>query len=117
MEILKGSLMRNRFENISSDIIEDSLSGTFEGNQSNEQIDGFILPPKLTPKRNYLLSTSSILENNDILFQENVATSIDLIDTNNSKKYRITLSQVRMRALRSIKRARNRNQSFLNDND
>ena len=95
-------------KNTSVDMIEqDMLAGTEENVQSNTEIEKSSSmftgsAPKVIP------SPSTILGEKDALYPQEHSQSATSIDLKISRKYHITLEQARNRALRAIKRARER---------
>ncbi|MBL7185061.1 MAG: hypothetical protein ISS70_01945 [Phycisphaerae bacterium] len=104
-------------ENKSVDITEQAaLNGAEENAQSNTEIEK---SPTMftgsTPK--VILSTSSTLGEKDAVYYKECLRSATSIDLKISKRYHITLEQARNRALRAIKRARERNALSLDEDD
>ena len=104
-------------KNTSVDMIkQDTLAETEENVQSNTEIEKSSSmfngsAPKVTP------STSTILGEKDALYQKEHSQSATSIDLKISRKYNITLEQARNRALRAIKRARERDSLLLDEDD
>ena len=104
-------------ENKSVDIVEQAaLAGKEEDAQSNTEIEK---PPSMltgsTPK--VIFSTSSTLGEKDAIYYKEYLRSNTSIDLKISKRYHITLEQARNRALRAIKRARERDALSLDEDD
>ena len=103
-------------ENASVDLIkENEPIGTEEDVQSNTEIEKHIsVFANIVPK-SLLSSTSVTLGSEDIICQKELSQSTVLIDTKSSTKYFITLGQARTRALKSIKRAKEKYYSLLDE--
>jgi len=104
-------------ENKTVDTVEqDTLSRADESNQSNTEPEQSFVLFTSSGEKICLRSTSTILGQEDPLSQEEDPQSDSSIDFKISKKYPLTLEQARKRALRAIKRARERD-SLLADED
>lgn len=104
-------------ENKSVDITEQTaLTDAEENAQSNTEIQksGSMLTGST---RKVILSTSSTLGENDAVYYKECLRSSASIDLKASKRYHITLEEARKRALRAIKRARERDTLSLDEDD
>ncbi len=105
-------------ESKSVDAVEqDTLSRAEESNQSNMEP----LPPRilLSGDGGVILfpSTSTTLGKEDPLYQEEDPQSASSIDLEASKRYPLTLEQARKRALRAVKKARERDSLLVDEDD
>jgi len=95
-------------ENKSVDIVEqDPISVIEEGAQSNTEIQRPSLP-SMSPASKITRSTSTKLGEEDAVCQEEQSSSNASLDLESSKRYKISLKLARDRALKSIKRAKER---------
>ena len=98
-------------------IKEDRLTDKPENVQTNMEIKKAASEDDIVPKEPLNTSSSTTLEKEDDLYIQEQTHSIAFIDLENSKKYSITLEQARNRALRAIKRARERSSSLMDEED
>lgn len=108
----------SKYKNTSVDSIKEDESAKIE---KNSQSNGKTYKPRVIHaiQVKYLneISTSTTLGKDDVLFLQELAQSISSIDTGNSKKYSLTLEQARNRALKAVKRAKERNPSLFEEDD
>ena len=104
-------------ENKSVDAVEqNALSKAEESNQSNTELEETsVRSPGLST--HVTRSPSTILGKEDDLYKKERSPSASSIDLKTSRRYPLTLEQARRRALRSIKRARERDSLLVDDDE
>jgi len=108
----------NKHESTSVDSVQKDVVGVRGENiQTNAVLsDTVFVAADVTPGR-IAASPSTILGNDDGLYKEEDSQSVNSVDTQISQKYSITLEQARDRALRAIKRGRERKPLVLDGDD
>lgn len=108
----------NKHESTSVDSVQkDVVDVRGENIQTNAVLsDTVIVAADVTPER-IVASPSTILGNDDGLYKEEDSQSVNSVDTQISQKYSITLEQARDRALKAVKRARERKPLVLDEDD
>jgi len=105
-------------ESKSVDSVEkDVVDGKGESIQTNVTVSGPVSVAGDFIPGEVVLSPSTILGNNDGLYKKQDSQSVSAVDTQISQRYSITLEQARNRALKVVKRDRERRPLILNEDD